>query len=193
MKKKESIKSMISWWILAAKQGDVSAQCMLGHHPGWRQDFRQAAYWQRKALKHNGQHQRKIHRLYCNPKNESPANQKQLARWYKKYAREGHAAMQTLLAIRYAMGKGVPENHRVALYWYKKAAVQNQAEAQYFLGMAYASGAGTPVNYKKACLWFSLAIANGIQEAVISQNLIKGALTPELNAAAQEIMETLSC
>jgi len=102
-------------------------------------------------------------------------------------AQKGDAAAQYNLAWMYDNGEGVSENDAEAIKWYQKAAEQGDADAQSNLGVMYANGEGVPENKIKAYLWYSLAKAQGNENAKHNLEILKGDMTKEQIAKAQEL------
>ncbi|WP_244592780.1 tetratricopeptide repeat protein [Azospirillum palustre] len=77
--------------------------------------------------------------------------------WYRRAARQGHVAAQTMLAFLLANGIGVPPDPRRAVSWYRRAAAKGDVGAQNNLGYMHEHGAGVPCDPAKAALWYRLA------------------------------------
>ncbi len=77
--------------------------------------------------------------------------------WYRRAARQGHVAAQTMLAFLLANGIGVPPDPRRAVSWYRRAAAKGDVGAQNNLGFMHEHGAGVPCDPVKAALWYRLA------------------------------------
>jgi TPR repeat protein len=57
-------------------------------------------------------------------------NPKEVFKWYKKAAEQGHAKAQHNLGFMYVTGKGVKQNKILAYKWWLKAAKQGESTAQ---------------------------------------------------------------
>ena len=68
--------------------------------------------------------------------------------WYRRAARQGHVAAQTMLAFLLANGIGVPPDPGRAVSWYRRAAAKGDVGAQNNLGYMHEHGAG--VDYMRA-------------------------------------------
>lgn len=77
--------------------------------------------------------------------------------WYRRAARQGHVAAQTMLAFLLANGIGVEADPRRAVSWYRRAAAKGDVGAQNNLGYMHEHGAGVPCDPVKAALWYRLA------------------------------------
>jgi hypothetical protein len=62
-------------------------------------------------------------------------------------AKQGDAAAQASLGVRYATGDGVPQDDAEAVRWYRLAAAQGDAGAQNNFGAMYENGEGVPQDY----------------------------------------------
>ena len=98
-----------------------------------------------------------------------------------KLAKDGNAASQLLIGVRYLELR----NFAKALYWLEISASQGNAEAQMHLGNAYARGTGVPVDLVKAHMWLDLAAAQGGYEAQFWFEYLASQMTPEQIARAQ--------
>ncbi len=78
-------------------------------------------------------------------------------RLWQPLAQEGQPRAQCLLALSYALGRGVPQDYSKAAYWYQMAAQQGDAEARVNLGAMYAEGLSVRQDYAKAIKLWSMA------------------------------------
>lgn len=91
-----------------------------------------------------------------------------------KYAEQGDAEAQFVLARLYADGRGVPQSDDLALLWYERAARAGLADAQHRLGSLFLKGRlGLLEDSQEAFQWFSLAAA---QEHKVAQYFVGNAL-----------------
>jgi len=91
---------------------------------------------------------------------ELSADEKEFVR-LKVLAGKGDAHSQTLLAHKYALGKGVKQDMKEAVRWYRVAGKKGEPKAQFNLGYMYYNGEGLPRDYAKAADWFRKAAAQG--------------------------------
>ena len=122
----------VSWYRMAADQGNADAQCALG-----------GLYRQTHVVGR---------RMESEPVES--------AKWYHMAAEQGHADAQNACGECYATGSGVKKNPVEAAKWFCKAAEQGNARAQYSLGMAYAVGAGVEKDPKEAVKWVRKVVAD---------------------------------
>ena len=87
--------------------------------------------------------------------------------WYRKAARQGHAAACNCIGYYYNHGIGVKKNLKKANFWYLKSAKNKDVLGQFNLALSYERGEGCKMNLKKAMYWYRLAAKNGHDEAKI--------------------------
>jgi len=133
--------SVVSAWggvfedvLIKAKQGDAGAQFNLGRMysrgEGAPQNYKEAAYWYRKAAEQgDASAQYNLGLKYHHGKGV-PQDYKQAAHWYKKSAEQGVAWAQYNLGYMYYEGIGVPQNHILAYVWDSLAAAQGDELAK---------------------------------------------------------------
>jgi hypothetical protein len=80
-------------------------------------------------------------------------------------ATSGDPEAQTVLADRYALGRGVDQDFKEAVKWLRMAAEQGVAEAQYQIGLAYLIGGGVLEDDKEAVKWSRMAAEQGSSAA----------------------------
>ena len=102
---------------------------------------------------------------------------KEAVRWFKKAAKQGHAAAQTNLARMYYKGQSVRQDYSEAVKWYRKSAEQGYTGAQYHLGEMYETGKGVPINLVMAHMFYNLAVANGYKEGLEEISKVAGGMT----------------
>ena len=76
-------------------------------------------------------------------------NRKEVEKWYRLSAEQGHAQAQYNLGNKYDNGQGVPQDYKEAVKWYRLAAEQGLAEAQYIMGLMHDKGTGVPLEKAK--------------------------------------------
>ena len=76
-------------------------------------------------------------------------------------AKQGVAAAELLLGLRYAEGNGVEANETEAAKWFESAAQKGVAIAQYRLGTLYEKGLGVTADPKLAADWYAKAAELG--------------------------------
>jgi hypothetical protein len=80
----------------------------------------------------------------------------------------------------------VPQDYAEAVKWYRKAADQGDANAQANLGAMYFKGEGVPQNDIEVYKWLTLAAAQGNEEARGNLSNIRGLMSQDQIARAQE-------
>lgn len=90
-----------------------------------------------------------------------PLDAPDAARWYRKFAEQGHAGAQHNLALIYHLGQNVPQDYAEALKWYRKAAEQGYAGSQHTLGVLYENGEGVAQDHTEAAQWYRKAAEQG--------------------------------
>lgn len=95
-----------------AEQGDAQAQYELGF---------------RHSFSTGGRRLNLITGRFCR---ETPRNDAEAMRWYRKAAEQQYPEAQFALGHMYAAGRGVPQNDAEATKWYRLAADQGHEEAQ---------------------------------------------------------------
>jgi hypothetical protein len=149
-----------------AEKGDVRAQCSLGRMyfvaAGVKQDFKESAYWYRKAAElGNASAQYDLGFLLFYPSTGVPQNFKQASYWFRKAADQGYADAQRELGMMYTYGHGVPQDYKEAAKWFLKSADQGNSDAQIYIGDMYLNGKGVPQDFKEAANWYRKNAQNG--------------------------------
>ena len=155
--------------LAAAKRGDASAQANVGYcyyeGEGVSQDYKQAAYWFRKAADQgNAEAQYYLGLCYYNGQGVAE-DDTQAVSWFRKAANQGDADAQCYLGICYEDGCGVSQDKIQSANWYRKAAEQGNDYSQYKLGIFYFKGIGVKQNYAQAVNWFRKAAEQGHVDA----------------------------
>jgi len=142
-----------------AEKGDVRAQCSLGDMyftaRGVKQDFKESAYWYRKAAEQGkASAQYDLGFILFYQSKGVPQDFKQASDWFRKAADQGYADAQEELGKMYTYGHGVPQDDKEAAKWFRKAADQGNSSAQIYLGDMYINGKGVPQDFKEAANWY---------------------------------------
>ena len=103
-------------------------------------------------------------------------------------AEKGDMESQFDLATMYDTGKGVPLDPAKAFVWYERAAKQGQKAAQFNLGVMFEDAIGVPKDLVQAYLYFSLAVNGGPPYAARNLSQVRGDMTPEQIAKAQQLV-----
>lgn len=107
-------------------------------------------------------------------------------------ASAGDVEAQYEIGWRSAIGMGLPENEPLAVEFLKRAAAGGHLLAQNNLGARYVSGEGVPRDLLEAYKWFSLAFQQGDRKAGKNRDVVAAQLTPEQQAAADQLLSQKS-
>lgn len=100
--------------------------------------------------------------------NEASQDDGEAVRWWRKAARQGHAAAENSLGIALCIGwDGIEPNPQRGMKFIRAAARKGYASAQYNLGRAYFIGEKTGVkqDFRKAREWVEKAVAQNYKHA----------------------------
>ncbi|KAH7036547.1 hypothetical protein BKA57DRAFT_509822 [Linnemannia elongata] len=148
----------MEWYLQAAKQGHVKAQCAIGrlyeNGHGRPVDLKKAFEWILKAAEAGySPAQTILGEWYWNGSGGVPErDQSKSFEWYLKAAERGNPLAQRKVADFYSNGwAGVPVDDRRVLEWFMKSALQGNSSAQLHVAEMYCAGhEGVPRDYKKA-------------------------------------------
>ena len=195
----EKLTEAVKWFRLAAAQGTLLAQRILGDlylhgHYGIEIDEVEAIKWYQMAAEQGdieafyqlghiihfrlelNEHKIKYEYDYSSGSQIWPKEYSEAARWYMMAAEKGHAVAQHYLAELYVKGRGVPEDYTEAVKWQRKAAEQGYAKAQKALAEMYEAGIDSfPQDSPEAVKWFKRASVQG-SIATESENTGAGTL-----------------
>ncbi|MFS8115580.1 tetratricopeptide repeat protein [Rhizobium jaguaris] len=163
-------------WQPRAEQGDATAQYGLGRlyfsGLGVQPDFKQAAFWFRKAADQNNPYaERCLGLAYSLGDDEAAPDPEQANIWFQKAivglskaAKDGDVMAQYSLGGMYFQGQGAGPDAMMANFWFHKAmgsfreaAEQGTTSAQYRLGQMYLNGQGVSRDVDQAIVWLSKA------------------------------------
>ena len=117
-----------TWFRIAAKQGNVNAQIMLGgmyfQGKGVLEDDAEAVKWYRLAAEQGHVDAQFILGYRYARGNGVPENDTEAVKWYRMAAEQGSAAAQFNLGSMYRNGQGVPQDFIECYKWYNLAAAQ---------------------------------------------------------------------
>jgi len=105
----------------------------------------------------------------------APADEAEVAMWYRRAADAGLASAQFNLGIFHQFGRGMKQDEAQAAQWFAKAADQGHARAMNNLGSMYDTGSGVPQDRVEALKWFTLAAdrLEGEDLVVVHDNLLR--------------------
>ena len=131
-------KQAVSWWQLAAAQGNSSGQTNLGicFHTGKvvTQNFKQAVHWYQLATAQGDPYAQTNLGICFENGDGVKQDIKQAVHWYQLAAKQGFEEAQINLGICFEKGEGVTRDVEQAAHWYQIAAKQGHADAKFKLG-----------------------------------------------------------
>jgi len=149
----------------AADEGQVQAQCNLGHlyemGHGLVQCDAEAARWTKKAAESGHAVAQCGLAFYFMEGRGVQQSHEEAAQWYRHAAEQGNAEAQRNLGNLFENGCGVAQSDTQAAYWLRKSADQGFDLAQYELGCLYDEGRGVRQSDKEAVQWFRKAAIQG--------------------------------
>lgn len=154
------------WYLRAAKQGHVHAQCYVGifyaHGIGVDPDDHEAVAWYERAASQGDPHaQCNLGYSYEIGRGPLAISMEEANRWYRLSAMGGFAHGQFNLAQSYRFGRSLPRNDTIAAKWFASAANQGNESAQYELGRCYELGNGVEQDDGIAATWYQAAADQG--------------------------------
>ena len=179
---------------MAAANGDPSAEFEVGARlaegKGTDQSFKDAAKWyQRSATRGFVQAQYRLGTLYERGLGMK-ADQARAEDWYKRAADQGNVkAMHNLAVLSANQTKGTPD-YATASHWFTQAAERGLSDSQFNLAVLHENGLGVAQDLKVAYKWLSLAAKSGDKEATHRRDLLKGKLSADDLAIAENLIST---
>jgi hypothetical protein len=167
----QNFEQAVSWYREAAKLGDSSAQCNLGHMTelgqGLEQNLELAVSWYREAAT-QGNLEGQRHLGTCLKHGNGVEKDADAAvTWFREAAKAGHAEAQSELASCYALGTGVGQNDALAVEWWAKAVQGGDVVSRYNIGAGYMHGVyGLPKDVERAKAFMKSAATRGCTEAI---------------------------
>ena len=178
----------VRWFRLAAEQGHVTAQAMLGGMysigEGVTQDEAEAVRWFRLAAEQgDATAQTALGAMYFAGSGVVARDDAEAVRLFRLAAEQGsdgdqslmlllaadydqiRVVAQTVLGLMYSSGLRVARDDAEAVRWYRLAAEQGNATAQTALGDMYSSGRGVAQDDAEAVRWYRLAAEQGDADA----------------------------
>ena len=153
----------IVFYGIAARQGDIDAQYMLGYmhniSDGAPRDYREAVKWYLLAAEQGHvKSQASLGHIYDSGKAGVPKDYEKALKWYMLAAEQGNSLSLFSLAQMYLSGHGVPQDSVEGMRLYHLAAEQgDNSTIIWFLGEIYAEGKHVAQDHQEARRWFELA------------------------------------
>ncbi len=152
-----------------AEDGNVDAQCQLGHlfasGIGVRQDHAKSFRWWLRAAE-SGDIISQYNVGVCYKKGDGTGqNNTKAFEWFLKAARQGDDDAQVEVGKAYCLGIGVEENDKNSIKWFRKAAEQGNAEGMYGAGLLLL-GSDKPTAKTEAITMFRKAAEQDHAEAL---------------------------
>ncbi|KAJ3281454.1 hypothetical protein HDU79_010746, partial [Rhizoclosmatium sp. JEL0117] len=170
----------IRWYIIAARNGNSSAEYSLGlcykNGNGVTQDYTEAFDWFQKAANQENQFaQVELGNCYYYGHGVSCDYDKAFS-LFQKAAEKNDAGAQYMLGLCYKTGNGVSLNYNEAKSCFIKAANQNNTFAEIELGNCYYNGHGGEIDHGKAVFWYKRAAVkdNGYAQFELANCYKKG-------------------
>ena len=140
-----NIKSAVYWWNLAAENGNLYAQYMMGlnYQLGWTgsPDANRAnQYFSYAHGNDDSPRARRQVAQFFGDRENAMYNADVSYRWYESAAESGDIPSQLTLGDFYTNGENHNKNTLMALKWYGRAAAQKDPYAEYSLGVLYMQG-----------------------------------------------------
>jgi TPR repeat protein len=187
----QDYKEAAKWLRLAADQGQVLAQYLLGQcyrdGNGVQKDLTEALKWYRLAAEQgyaNAQYTLGDIFYYGDGIQKDC---EEAVKWFRLAADQGDEFAQSVLGECYYRGLGVPQNYEEAVKWLWLAAEQGESTSADVLGLCYGLGNGVPQSHEQAYAWFSLAAIRGNKAAVIHKEKCRKAMTSEQIEAGEKL------
>jgi localization factor PodJL len=177
---------------LAAANGDPSAEFEVGARlaegKGTAQNFKEAAKWyQLSADRGFAQAKYRLGTFYERGLGLKP-DRALAATWYQRAAEQGNVKAMHNLAVLSADQSDQSPDYATAAHWFEEAAKRGLADSQFNLAVLYENGLGVTRDMKQAFVWLSLAARDGDKEAVRRRDILRGKLTAEETAAAEQMI-----
>jgi TPR repeat protein len=166
--------------LIAANQGNRTAQERIADSYFLEQNNREAMHWYRAAAEQGSIYsQMRLAGAYQFGTSGLNKDLSEAALWYRRAAEAGDPGAADILGDLYEKGNDVPRNFSEAAKWYRIGAEKNFAPAQLNLGRMYIGGSGVPRDYIQGYVWLNLACVAGEAEACRIQSRIAPLMKPD--------------
>ena len=177
---------------LAAANGDPSAEFEVGARlaegKGIEQNFKEAAKWYQLSADHGfAQAQYRLGTLYERGLGLK-SDRAQAQAWYRRASDQGNIKAMHNLAVLSANQSDKSPDYATAAHWFEEAAKRGLSDSQFNLAVLYENGLGVTRDMKQAFMWLSLAARDGDKEAVRRRDILRGKLTAEETATAEQMI-----
>ena len=112
---------------------------------------------------------------------------KEVFKWTRLAAEQGHSKAQYNLGLLYYNGRGVRKDYKEAVKWYRKSAERGHDLAQYYLGEMYYRGQGVRKNKSMAHMYWNIAAVSGYKIAIKERDRIEGVMSDSQIEKAQDL------
>ena len=140
--------------LIGAIKGDAEAQCGLGWHYYFDDDFNTAVKWYRKAAE-KGNSRAQVCLGKCYKKGEGVSQDfTEAFKWFSLAAEQDNDDAQVCLGDCYLNGEGVTQDYEKAVKCFRKAATRGFSKALIRLGECYENGTGLNQDYSMAMNYY---------------------------------------
>jgi TPR repeat protein len=187
-----NLQSAVYWYKLAAENGNIYAQYMMGlsHQRGWlgKVDAQRAnEYFLRANANDDSARARRQVAQFFADRDNAMYNYDQSYQWFETAAEEGDIQSQLTLGDFFNDGGRSGKNTLSALRWYGRAAAKQDPYAQYSLGIIYLQGDKVvPADLNQAVLWIEKSAHQqfAAAQAMLGRLYYTGKGVPQNNALA---------
>lgn len=187
-----NLQSAVYWWDLAAQNGNLYSQYMMGisYQLGWlgKVDATRANEYFSNAQSNDDspRARRQVAQFFADREN-AMFNFNESYRWYESAAEAGDVQSQLTLGDFYTNGERAGKDTLAALKWYGRAAAKHDPYAQYSLGVLYMQGDKviTP-DYNQGIEWIAKSACQNFAAAqsLLGRFYYTGKGVPQNNALA---------
>lgn len=187
-----NLKSAVYWYDLAAQNGNLYAQFMMGlsYQLGWlgKVDAQRANQYLSNADKNDDspRAKRQVAQFFAD-RESAMYNFDESYRWFENAAENGDVQSQLTLGDFYTNGERAGKDTLSALKWYGRAAAKNDPYSQYSLGVLYMQGDKIiKPDYNQGIMWIEKAACQNFAaaQALLGRFYYTGKGVPQNNALA---------
>jgi len=111
--------------------------------------------------------------------------------WLNRAAEKGNIQSMLELGVRYQASANLANSEEMAFFWFQKAAMAGSPVGQYNLAHLYEFGKHTPADLMKAYVWMTLSYKSGNPAAAAEAKVLKGKLSSDELASAEQMVQSL--